>query len=65
MPSNTPSIRFGSFSVVGDDVLRVVAPSIDDAEHLLKKVVVHLPGVASVNSSFALKSVKSTTDLPI
>lgn len=55
------------FSMSGDSdyVLRIVVPSIDDYEHFLKKVVVHLPGVASVNSSFALKSVKATTDLPI
>jgi len=55
------------FAMSGDSdyVLRVVVPSIDAYEHFLKKVVVHLPGVASVNSSFALKSVKATTDLPI
>ncbi|WDA39264.1 MULTISPECIES: Lrp/AsnC ligand binding domain-containing protein [Sphingobium] len=41
-----------------DYVLRVVVPTIDDYEHFLKKVVVHLLGLASVNSSFALKSVK-------
>lgn len=55
------------FSMSGDSdyVLRVVVPTIDDYEHFLKKVIVHLPGVASVNSSFALKSVKASTDLPI
>jgi Lrp/AsnC family transcriptional regulator len=55
------------FSMSGDSdyVLRVVVPTIDDYEHFLKRVVVHLPGVASVNSSFVLKSVKATTNLPI
>jgi len=55
------------FSMSGDSdyVLRVVAPTIDDYEHFLKKVIVHLPGVASVNSSFVLKSVKASTDLPV
>ena len=37
----------------------------DAYEQFLKKVVVHLPCVASVNSSFALKRVKASTDLPI
>jgi len=31
----------------------------------LKKVLLHFPGVASVNSHFALKCVKQTTKLPI
>lgn len=55
------------YSMSGDSdyVLRVIVPSIDDYEHFLKKMVVHLPGIASVNSSFALKSVKATADLPI
>jgi Lrp/AsnC family transcriptional regulator len=39
--------------------------SIDAYEHLLKKVLLHFPGVASVNSHFALKCVKNTTRLPI
>ena len=55
------------FSVSGesDYVMRVVAASIDDYERFLKKVLLHLPGVASVNSSFMLNVVKMTTDLPI
>jgi hypothetical protein len=28
-------------------------------------VLLHLPGVASINSSFALKSIKLTTQLPL
>lgn len=56
-----------SFSMSGtsDYVLRVVAKSIEDYEHFLKKTLLHLPGVSSVNSSFALKTVKMTTMLPV
>lgn len=55
------------FSMSGDSdyLLRVVAQSIEDYEQFLKKVILHLPGVSTVNSSFALKTVKLTTDLPV
>lgn len=55
------------YSMAGDSdyVLRVVAADIEDYERFLKKVLLHLPGVGSINSSFALKSIKSTSDLPI
>jgi Lrp/AsnC family transcriptional regulator len=36
-----------------DYVLRVLARSIEDYERFLKKVLLHLPGVGSINSSFA------------
>lgn len=54
-----------SMSGPSDYVIRVIARNIEDYERFLKKVLLHLPGVASVNSSFALKSVKMTTDVPI
>ena len=54
-----------SMSGESDYVMRVVAASVDDYERFLKRVLLHLPGVASVNSSFMLKSVKMTTDLPV
>lgn len=56
-----------SFSMSGtsDYVLRVVAKSIEDYERFLKKTLLHLPGVSSINSSFALKTVKMTTVLPV
>lgn len=54
-----------SMSGESDYLLRVVARSIEDYEQFLKKVVLHLPGVSTVNSSFSLKTVKLTTDLPI
>jgi Lrp/AsnC family transcriptional regulator len=54
-----------SMSGESDYILRVVIRSIDAYEQFLKKVLLHLPGVSSVNSSFALKCVKLTTRLPI
>lgn len=54
-----------SMSGESDYVMRVLAASIDDYEHFLKKVLLHLPGVASINSSFMLKHVKMTTDVPV
>ncbi|QWV13875.1 Lrp/AsnC family transcriptional regulator [Marinobacter adhaerens] len=54
-----------SMSGESDYMLRVMARSIEDYENFLKKTLVHLPGVTGVNSSFVLKRVKLTTDLPI
>ena len=48
-----------------DYAVRIVVESIEAYEGLLKKVLLHFPGVASVNSHFALKCVKNTTRLPI
>jgi Lrp/AsnC family transcriptional regulator len=54
-----------SMSGESDYILRIVIGNIDAYEKFLKKVLLHLPGVASVNSSFALKCVKLTTQLPV
>lgn len=54
-----------SMSGESDYVMRIIAKSIEDYERFLKKVLLHLPGVSAVNSSFALKMVKMTTDIPI
>lgn len=48
-----------------DYAVRIVVGSIEEYENLLKKVLLHFPGVASVNSHFALKCVKNTTRLPL
>lgn len=48
-----------------DYVLRIIVDSVEHYEKLLKKQLVHLPNVASVNSTFALKQVKYTTQLPL
>jgi Lrp/AsnC family transcriptional regulator len=54
-----------SMSGESDYILRIAVKSIEEYEHFLKKVLLHFPGVASVNSHFALKCVKKTTKLPI
>src|SRR3569623_996678 len=43
-----------------DYAVRIVGGSIEEYEALLKKVLLHFPGVAAVNSHFALKCVKNT-----
>ncbi len=55
------------YSITGekDYLLRIVVASVDRYERLLKETLVHLPNVASVNSVFALKQVKYTTQLPL
>lgn len=55
------------YSVTGDKdyVLRIVARNVDHYEAILKKKLVHLPNVASVNSTFALKQIKYSTALPL
>jgi len=54
-----------SMSGESDFLIRVVVKNVDDYEVFLKKTLLHLPGVASVDSSFALKCVKMTAELPI
>ncbi|MBN9074100.1 MAG: Lrp/AsnC family transcriptional regulator [Rhizobiales bacterium] len=55
------------YSMSGDSdyILKLVVKSIDEYENLLKKVLLHLPGVAVINSHFTLKCIKNTTHLPI
>lgn len=55
------------FSMGGesDYVLRVLARSIEDYEQFLRKTLLHMPGVGAINSSFALKTVKLTTAVPL
>jgi len=54
-----------SMSGEADYLLRVLVASVGEYEIFLKKVLLHLPGTAAVNSRFALKSVKLTGRLPI
>lgn len=54
-----------SMSGQSDYLLRLLVGTVGDYEVLLKKTLLHLPGVASINSSFALKTIKVTTDLPL
>ncbi len=55
------------FSMSGqqDYILRVMVRDVEQYEALLKKALLHLPAVASINSSFALKTIKLTTRIPI
>lgn len=55
------------FTMGGDSdyALRIVVGSIEEYERLLKKTLLHFPGVAAMSSHFALKCVKNTTKLPI
>jgi Lrp/AsnC family transcriptional regulator len=48
-----------------DYVLRVVVESVEHYERLMKQTLIHLPNIGSINSAFALKQVKFTTQLPI
>jgi DNA-binding Lrp family transcriptional regulator len=48
-----------------DYVLRVVVADVNDYERIHQKYLTRLPGVARVNSSFALRTVRKTNQLPI
>ncbi|GAA0365060.1 Lrp/AsnC family transcriptional regulator [Bowmanella denitrificans] len=48
-----------------DYLLKVVVESIEEYEQLLKSKLTHLPCVDHLSSTFALKQVKNTTELPI
>ena len=55
------------YTVSGDRdfLLRVVVEDVGAYERLLKKTLVHLPQVANLGSTFALRQVKYTTELPV
>lgn len=55
------------FSMSGDSdyVLRIMVRSVGDYEEFLKRVLLHLPGVAYINSSFSLNQIKMTTKIPL
>jgi Lrp/AsnC family transcriptional regulator len=48
-----------------DFLLRVVVEDVSAYERLLKTTLVHLPEVANMSSTFALRQVKYTTELPL
>jgi Lrp/AsnC family leucine-responsive transcriptional regulator len=48
-----------------DYLLRVVVADIDALQALIVDELTHIPGIASIRSSFALKQVKYETALPI
>ena len=55
------------YSVSGekDFILKIVAPNVNEYETLLKKKLIHLPGVSSIDSIITLSAVKSTSKLPL
>jgi Lrp/AsnC family transcriptional regulator len=55
------------YTVSGDTdfLLRVVVEDVAAYEHLLKRTLVHLPEVGNLSSTFALRQVKYTTELPL
>ncbi len=55
------------YSTCGDHdyLLRIIVNTVTEYEKLLKNTLVSLPNVATINSVFALKQVKYTTELPI
>ena len=48
-----------------DYLLRVVVPNLASYEQFLMQKLTRISGIASIKSSFALRSVKYRTDLPI
>ncbi len=55
------------YTVSGDKdfLLRVIVENVSAYERLLKSTLVHLPSVGNMSSTFALRQVKYTTQLPI
>lgn len=54
-----------SMSGEHDYLLRVVSRDVKHYEEFVKRSLLHLPSVAFVNSSFALREVKNVTVLPV
>lgn len=55
------------YSTSGDNdyVLHIVTNSVDEYDLLLRKILLKLPNVGSIRSTFTLKQIKYTTQLPI
>ena len=55
------------YSVTGprDFLMRIVAEDVTEYEQLLKKQIIHLPGVASVDTIMTLSRVKFSTTIPV
>jgi Lrp/AsnC family transcriptional regulator len=55
------------YSTSGDKdyVLQIVIKSVEDYEQLLRKTLLKLPNVGSIHSTFCLKEIKYTTQLPL
>ncbi len=55
------------YSIAGDHdySLKIVTSSVKAYERLMKETILHLPGVGSISSSFALSEVKHSSEPPI
>ncbi|TPE53277.1 Lrp/AsnC family transcriptional regulator [Amaricoccus solimangrovi] len=55
------------FSISGeyDYILQVIARSVSDYERTVKDAIVELPNIASINTSFTLRKVKASLDVPV
>ena len=55
------------YSTSGDKdyLLQIATKSVDDYEQLMRKTLLKLPNVGSIHSTFSLKQIKYTTQLPI
>lgn len=54
-----------SMSGASDFLIQVIVGTVAEYETFLKSVLLHLPGVGSINSRFALKKIKATMKLPL
>lgn len=56
-----------AYSVSGetDFLLRIVVRNVEAYENLLREKLIHLPEVGNLSSTFALRQVKYTTELPL
>ena len=64
--SREPAI-IGCYTISGhfDFLLKVIAVSIDAYAHYARTVIVRLPGVQDMRSSFVLETIKDSTALPL
>jgi len=55
------------YAMTGDQdyLLHVMLPDIHACDRFLREELIHMPGVASVRTSLALKTIKQTASLPI
>jgi Lrp/AsnC family transcriptional regulator, cysteine-sensing transcriptional activator len=54
-----------SMSQKGEYLLKIVAKSVADYDSFIRKILLEIPELASINSNFALREIKITAALPI
>ena len=61
-----PEVLFcHNISGEADYLIQVVSESLESYEKLSRNIIRKLPGVTSIKTSFSLKEIKASTDLPI